>query len=358
MTDDFWIILWDLFNPRTFVGAAMLAVVIGLLAWVMGEAVRLIVQKVLEKPGPAAEQAGVLFLGQLARAGVWFIAFVSYANLVPKVEEFLDPSTLPGAAFAAVVALVLAWLVGRALRLTVHRVLEKRGKSIDQTAVSFLGQLARVLVWVFVFISYTRYIPALRVMNTTWLASVGVISVVVGMAAQNTLGNLIAGFSLVLYRPFQIGDHLQVTAPGGQETGVVESVNLGYTILRAGDQRRLVIPNSLMASQTCVNLSMSGPRAACVVALTLEHESDADKARQILLDIARKNPKSVEPPDCRISNLSRAGVTLTLTAWAASSLVAGDLKCDILEAAKTQFDASGIKIPRDYEIDPPGKDSP
>jgi small-conductance mechanosensitive channel len=356
MEKSFWLIVGDLLDPGTWAGAALLAVVIGFMAWLLGEALRLTVRRVLEKHGETTDKAGVLFLVQLARVGVWFVAFISYANVVPALENFRHPDTLPGAAFAAVVAGVLAWLVGRALRLTVHRVLNKRGESIDQTAVSFLGQLARVGVWVFAFVSYAHYIPALQKMATVWLASVGVISVVVGMAAQNTLGNLIAGLSLVLYRPFRIGDLLQVAAPSGLETGVVESVNLGYTILRAGDERRLVIPNSLMASQTCVNLSLSGSRAACVLAITLQHDSDADQARQILLDIAQKNPQAIGTPSCRISNISSEGVTLTLTAWSPNPLLASDLKCDILESAKKQFDQAGIKIPRGYEMDsPPAK---
>jgi small conductance mechanosensitive channel len=353
MENDFWLMVWKIADPSTSAGAILWAVVIGVMAWLMGEALRLLVIRVAEKEGKDAHQAGVQFLGQLARVAVWSAAFLSYANLVPRFDKILDPHTLPGALFAAVVAVGMAWLVGRALRMMIHRVLERRDNSIDQTAVSFLGQLARVGVWVFALVSYAHYVPALHDMATVWLTSVGVISVVVGMAAQNTLGNLIAGLSLVLYRPFRLGDHLQVSAPGGQENGIVESVNLGYTVVRTGDERRLVIPNSVMAGQTCVNLSRSGIRAACLVVLTLEHDSDADKARQILLDIARKNSLAVSTPTCRISNISRAGVTITLTAWAANSLLAGDLKSDILEEAKRQFDAAGIKIPRDYEINPP-----
>ena len=69
-------------------------------------------------------------------------------------------------------------------------------------------------------------------MGSAWSASVGVASVVLGLAAQSTLGNLIAGISLLLYRPFEAGDRLQVTAPTGLETDVVESLNLGYTVLK------------------------------------------------------------------------------------------------------------------------------
>ena len=62
-------------------------------------------------------------------------------------------------------------------------------------------------------------------------------AVVIGLAAQSTLGNLVAGVSITIYRPFRLGDTLQVTAPTGTETGCVEAISLGYTTLRTGDGR-------------------------------------------------------------------------------------------------------------------------
>jgi small-conductance mechanosensitive channel len=190
-------------------------------------------------------------------------------------------------------------------------------------------------------------IPELRALGTAWLTSAGVLAVVVGMAAQNTLGNLIAGISLVLYRPFQLGHQLQVNSPAGLETGTVENISLGYTILRLGDERRLVIPNNLMASQTIINLSMSKQPVPCAVVLALEHDADVDKARQILLDEARRHPKATGIPSCRITDMSRAGVTVTLTAWAPKPTVALDMKSDLLEAVKKRFDQAGIQVHRD-----------
>lgn len=71
-----------------------------------------------------------------------------------------------------------------------------------------------------------------RALGISLLTGVIVASVVIGLAAQNTLGNLIAGVSLLLYRQFQLGDVAQVTAPTGLETGTVERLTLGYTTLR------------------------------------------------------------------------------------------------------------------------------
>ncbi len=181
-------------------------------------------------------------------------------NIWEQIQNgtFVDPKTVSGAILYALVFLFLAWLFGRASNLAVKRLLVRDTHNhLDRTAVKFLSQLAQICVYIFAFISYAHLIPALAGLGTAWLASAGILSVIIGLAAQNTLGNLIAGISLLIYRPFNVGDHLQITAPTGVETGFVESINLGYTHLKTDDNRRVVVPNSLMASQTHINLTSS-----------------------------------------------------------------------------------------------------
>jgi small-conductance mechanosensitive channel len=165
------------------------------------------------------------------------------------------------------------------------------------------------------------------------------------MAAQNTLGNLIAGISLLLYRPFNVGDRLQVTAPTGLETGQIESLSLGYTIIKTDDNRRVVVPNSLMASQTTVNLTRDDARAICSVAIVIGLDANLDQARAILMEIASGNPKSKKVDGCAVTHLDGSGVELTVSVWCDDSVVAGALKCDLLEAITKRFSAAGIKIP-------------
>ncbi len=170
-------------------------------------------------------------------------------------DSFLNPGTLSGALFYAVVFLLLAWLTATGLRLAVKKVLQEDVRGlIDRTAATFLRQLAQIAVYVMALIFYAHLIPALRSLGAALLTGASVASIVVGLAAQNTLGSLIAGISLLLYRPFEVGDRVQIGAPTGIETGVVERLTLGYTILAASDNRRVVVPNSAMASQITINL--------------------------------------------------------------------------------------------------------
>jgi small-conductance mechanosensitive channel len=184
----------------------------------------------------------------------------------------------------------------------------------------------------------------LQKLGGAWLASVGVVSVVVGLAAQSTLSNLVAGISLVLYRPFRIGDRMQVSSPAGMEIATVESIDLGYTTMRTADGRRLVIPNATIASQTSVNLSQSHTQTPCGVAITVAQGGDIDQARKILLDVAKSAPKIAHVEGCFVTGITSGGTVLTLSATCADAGDATQIKSDLLEKAKKQFDAAEIKI--------------
>jgi small conductance mechanosensitive channel len=175
--------------------------------------------------------------------------------------DVVNPATLFGALFYAIAFLVLARLMVSGLRAGVNRLVQRPEHGlVDRTTVTFLLQLAQGGIYILMLTLYAHLIPALRSMGTALLTGVSVASVVFGLAAQNTLANLVAGVSLLLYRPFRVGDHVQVSAPTGVEAGVVESLTLGYTIVVTSDDRRVVIPNSVMASQVTINLTAKDRR--------------------------------------------------------------------------------------------------
>jgi small conductance mechanosensitive channel len=263
-----------------------------------------------------------------------------------KSGGFADPSTLQGAILYAIVFAFFAWLIGSALRLAVQRVLlHDKHDRVDRMAVKFLAKLARYCVYVITFVAYAHFVPALSGLSSASLTSISVITVIVGLAAQNTLGNLVAGISLLLYRPFKLGDRLQVIAPTGLETGTVEIITLGYTLLKTDDNRRVVVPNSLMASQTTINLTTNDPRVVCSVPMSISYDADVDKARAILLDLGSKHPKATQVCGCPLTQLGTTGVVLSLDMWCADAFTAIALKCDLLEQAKKRFALEGVGLP-------------
>src|SRR3984957_7250966 len=184
------------------------------------------------------------------------------------VLAYIKPDSLIGAIFYLVIFIVAAMLLSRTLRVAVHAAMTRHGH-LDRTTISFLQQMGSAMIWVVMLILYGHLIPMLRSMGTALLAGASVASVVIGLAAQSTLGNLVAGVSITIYRPFRLGDTLQVTAPTGTEIGVVELISLGYTTLRAPAGHLIVVPNSLAASQVTINLNTDTSFAPWPLAITI-----------------------------------------------------------------------------------------
>ena len=167
-------------------------------------------------------------------------------DLLSNIQsDVFNRNTLTGALVWGALFIGLAAIGAALVRRFTRRI---RPHLSDDTGLLFASSFAQALSYLIAFIFYAHLIPELRALGTALLAGVGVVSVVLGIAAQNTLGNLVAGVSLVLYRPFRIGNVLQLNTPSGMTTATVEEISLGYTILRDANKLAVIVPNSIMAS--------------------------------------------------------------------------------------------------------------
>lgn len=130
---------------------------------------------------------------------------------------------------------------------------------------------------------------------------------------------------------------------------MVESVTLGYTVLRTFDNRRVVLPNSLAGTQTTVNLTSVDPRVMAAVDIGISYTSDLERARGILFDLTRSHVDVIETVDCPVVELGSSSVTLRLRAWCHDAPAAHHLEYDLLEQAKARFSETGIEIPYPYQ---------
>ena len=165
--------------------------------------------------------------------------------------DFIDPATLVGAAFYAFLFILVAWFLARLVRAGVRRVAYLLN---DQAACTLLTRLGQVVVYTLAVILYFNAIPQLHSVGTALLASAGVASILFGLAAQTTLSNLVSGFALLFYQPFEVGDRVQLSAPTGLETGVIDEMTMGYILVKTADDRHIVVPNSVASQQIVVKL--------------------------------------------------------------------------------------------------------
>lgn len=173
-------------------------------------------------------------------------------HLFGSFVDFINPATFPGAVVYALVFMALALLIAR----LVHRLIQRSIKrAADPTGFSFVDQLLHVVIFIVMAILYAQLVPPLRQLGTALLASVSIASIIIGLAAQSTLSNLIAGFALLLYRPFRVGEQIQLTTPRGVMTAKIETIMLGYTFLCDDENNQIIVPNSIIANIVIIRVN-------------------------------------------------------------------------------------------------------
>ncbi len=261
------------------------------------------------------------------------------------IGSWLRPNTFVGAIGYLVLFCALAAIVSRALRIAIQTAVSHvPSEHVDRTAANFLRQLGVLIIWVFFLALYAHLIPDLRALGTAMLAGAGVASIVLGLAAQSTLGNLVAGISILIYRPFRLGDLLQISAPTGPEIGTVEALSLGYTVLATRDGRRVIVPNSLAISQIAINLNAFAPQPGPVVNFWAAR---ADLARARSVAIALAHALGAQNVVCFVVKSETGAVQLALSMQGTPPEVSASLPDRLSQALQSE----GIAAPG-------GKDPP
>jgi small-conductance mechanosensitive channel len=253
----------------------------------------------------------------------------------------LRPDTLIGALVYLVLFVIVAMLLSRGLRTAVHAAMTRHSAHIDLTTISFVQQFASAVIWVVMLILYAHLIPVLRAMGTALLAGASIASVVIGLAAQSTLGNLVAGVAITIYRPFRLGDTLQITSPTGTEIGTVDMISLGYTTLRAPDARLIVLPNSVAASQVMINLSHTYTPWQMLITIRINRGADIEAACKLAVRVAAEAVGQAAVSGCYLTRIEATSAVLELRLQAPDSNSREALRSHLLEQLAAQFGQAG-----------------
>jgi small conductance mechanosensitive channel len=219
-----------------------------------------------------------------------------------------------------VARLVDRWFARRDLppeTVTRYRVLRRSAT----TVIIFVGVFSALLV-----------IPQVRAVAAGILASSAVIGIVVGFAAQRTIGNFIAGLLIAISQPIRLGDHVETEGL----TGVVEEIGLTYTFIRTPDNDRLVIPNEKIASDTIRNSSIRSRKKLAQVTVPVPLDRDLDTVIGLLREAAGDDEARVQVSDID----DRAH--LTLSVWASDEPAAEKLASELRLKAHARLREAGV----------------
>ena len=236
---------------------------------------------------------------------------------------------------ASLIFLVGMWLARR-LSAGLERVLGRA--HVDTTLSGFLRRVSYAVMLVLVIITA---LSAIDVPTTSMFALLGAAGLAVGLALKDSLSNIASGVMLIVLRPFRVGDHV---VAAGQE-GVVMEVRVFQTRLRAFDQRVIILPNSEITTAPIINYSTL-PTRRMEIAVGVGYDDDLRRAQEILLRLARENPKILaEPaPFVQVSNLGESSVGLKLFAHATNADF-GDAQSQLIETVRNELIGNGLSIP-------------
>jgi len=227
----------------------------------------------------------------------------------------------------------------------------------DPTNYQFLKHSISAVIYV-VGIGIAVYsMPPLRAVATSMLAGAGILAVAVGFASQNALSNLISGMFIIMFKPFRVYDRLRVR---DMPVGIVEDITLRHTVLRDFENRRIIIPNSVMNQEIIINSDVQYDNICRFVDISIGYSSDIERAKAILREEAEKHPLHIdvrtpkqiaegkEDVEVRVIALAEYSIQLRAYVWADNQAKAFAMGCDLLESVKKRFDIEGIEIPYPY----------
>ena len=243
---------------------------------------------------------------------------------------------------------IAIFFVGKwVVNLVIKGMLNAMQKSdMDVTLRRFIANLLRMLLMLFVIIAA---IHQLGIQTASLIALLGAAGLAVGLALQGSLSNFAAGVLIVLFRPYKVGDWIE----GGGVSGAVEEVQILTTVLKTGDNKRVIIPNSQIMGSTITNYSANETRRVDLV-VGVSYSDDLDKVRKELEDLIAADERILDDPAVTIavSELADSSVNFVLRPWVKTEDYWG-VYFGLTEAVKKRFDEVGISIPfpqRDVHI--------
>lgn len=238
-------------------------------------------------------------------------------------------------ALALVALLIGLWLAGWIARRVDSR-MEKL--NVEITLRRFLRSLIGLGLKVMVVISVASM---LGVATTSFIAVLGAAGLAVGLALQGSLSNFAGGVLLILFKPYKVGDYVEMQGVGGS----VVSIQLLNTVLRTPDNKVVFVPNGPVANGNITNYSAQDTRRVDMV-FGISYGGDIDLAKTTLRELLQADSRVLPEPSplVVVGELADNSVNLTVRAWTATSDYWG-VYFDMQEAVKKRFDAVGLEIP-------------
>lgn len=267
-------------------------------------------------------------------------------ELIEKISEITWLVTI----LKAVLLLAFTYLAV----LVIDRTFTKIGRNKNLN-LKFLNSFLKGLAWVIGVLQVVALVPGMSSFTKTLLAGSGIAAVVLGLAAQESFGNLISGMLIAVFHPFQVGDRIHLI--NNDITGFVEDITLRHTVIRTLTNSRIIIPNSEMGKEKIENADYGDSTASSFLDMSVAYESNLEQAMEVMAKVIGEHPlycdvrtaeeKAQGVPKVKVfvREFGESGIMLRANMWTRTTSENFEACSDARLAIKKAFDEKGIEIP-------------
>lgn len=228
---------------------------------------------------------------------------------------------------------VIKWI-----RKIVRRSFERTGA--DTGVMQFVDSMLKFgLYALLIFMIATKF----GVESSSVAALIASAGVAVGLALQGSLSNFAGGILILILKPFAVGDYISVTQEGIE--GTVKEIQIFYTKLATVDNQTVVVPNSILTSNSLTNVT-ARPERKLDLKVGISYDADMKEAKRIIEDMLRRDASVIQDEEIMVfvSDLADSAVVIGLRAWVKTEEYWA-ARWRLLEQIKNAFDEAGIEIP-------------
>lgn len=246
---------------------------------------------------------------------------------------------------------IVVFVVNKIIDKIIEKTIIRRRKKNLTTLLVFIKRIKKLVLYSLAILIAIGEFDTFNTFSKTLLSGLGIGSVVLGLAAQESLKNFFGSIAIVLGNAYDVGDFIECVDKG--VSGTVEDISMRHTVIRTINNRRVLIPNSEMNTYTIENFNYADNENVKLVDFTISYESDVDKAMDILKEEVGKmyhpspkgRNKNVEFPKVRISSWNDSSISLRAWVWGKDNDDVFENTYNLRYIIKKKFDDEGIEIP-------------
>lgn len=274
-------------------------------------------------------------------------------DLIPNMSETTRIIVLTAIVLASAYVLIKVthWLIDRSFVAASDRL------KIDPTRYKFFKNTTSFIIWMIALATIVSFIPKLKTLAITLFAGAGILVAIIGFAAQAAFANIVSGVFIVLFRPLRVGDMIKV---GTLDYGIVEDITLRHTVIVNFENKRIIIPNSVVSAETIINDTIEDTVICKFVEFGISYDSDVNLAMKIIQEVAEAHPLSIDHRtkkekrdklpviNVRVINFGDSSVNLRAYVWTNDPMTSYQMHSDINKTVKERFDREGVEMPFPY----------